>query len=152
MHGRQPDGLLAIVPVALGLRRVHPVPAQAVRRSHRNYGRGNEGAESLAADDRAEIRPSHPGTHHADADTAVYIHVAIDVAVHIAIDVRIAVHVAAAGSHVGRAAATGPHVSRAAATAHSCVSRAAAATHSRVAAATTAAAADDDEMRAMNCG
>src|SRR3984957_16424481 len=105
MHGRQPDGLLAIVPVALGLRRVHPVPAQAVRRSHRNYGRGNEGAESHAADDGAEIRPSHPGTHHADADTAVHIHVAIDVAVHIsvhvAIDVRIAVHVATAGSHVG---------------------------------------------------
>src|SRR5580700_3541544 len=50
MHGRQPDGLLAIVPVALGLRRVHPVPAQAVRRSHRNYGRGNEGAESHAAE------------------------------------------------------------------------------------------------------
>src|SRR5580692_10936086 len=126
MRCRQPDGLLAIVPVALGLRRVHPVPAQAVRRSHRNYGRGNEGAESHAADDRAEIRPSHPGTHHADADTAVYIHVAV--------------HVAAAGSHVGRAAATGPHVSRAAAAAHSCVSRAAAATHSRVAAATATAA------------
>src|SRR5262249_22996444 len=64
LGARQPISLLAIVPIALGLRRIGPVPAEIGCRRHRRIGRRPENA-----DDGAVVRPLFPvpiGPDHHD--------------------------------------------------------------------------------------